>query len=396
MCCSVSNSIRAAIVGLGNMGSAHANCIFGGQVENLTLAAVCDIDPQKREWAGEHLPGVPVYDHIEAMLEVGGFDFLIIAVPHPLHPVFATMAFRMGYNVLTEKPAGIDVKSVRLMNEEAKKSGKLFGIMFNQRTNPLFAKARELVQGGGLGELKRFSWTITNWYRSQSYYDSGSWRATWRGEGGGVMMNQCPHNLDIWQWITGLPTRVRGFCYEAKYHNIEVEDDVTVFAEYANGATATFIATTGEYPGTNRMEIAGDLGKLVIENGELKLWLLPEPERRFCFTVKEGFPNLPLTTETILPDREETAHRGILQNYTNTLLGKESLLAPGEEGIKGLSITNAAYLSSWEDRWVELPVEEEAYAAALARKQEGSAIRTDATEEKGMKGSYSNRWSVNW
>jgi len=144
------------------------------------------------------------------------------------------------------------------------------------------------------------------------------------------------------------------------------------------------------------MEIAGDLGKLVIENGELKLWLLPEPEREFCFTVKEGFPNLPLTTETILPDREETAHRGILQNYTNTLLGKESLLAPGEEGIKGLSITNAAYLSSWEDRWVELPVEEEAYAAALAKKQEGSAIRTDATEEKGMKGSYSNRWSVNW
>lgn len=388
--------IKTAIVGLGNMGSAHANCIYGGKVKNLTLAAVCDIDPKKQAWAKEALPGVPVYEKLENMLDDGGFDFLLIAVPHPLHPVFATEAFRRGYHVLTEKPAGIDVKSVREMNEAARESGKLFGIMFNQRTNPLFAKARELVQEGRLGELKRFSWTITNWYRSQSYYDSGSWRATWQGEGGGVMMNQCPHNLDIWQWIIGMPKRIRGFCYEAKYHNIEVEDDVTVFAEYANGATATFIATTGEYPGTNRMEIAGDLGKLVIENGEMKLWLLPEPERSFCFTTKEGFPELAVVTQTILPDREETAHRGILQNYTNTLLGKETLLAPGEEGIKGLSITNAAYLSSWEDCWVELPVEEEAYSAALSRKQEGSAIRNDVTEETGMKGKYSNRWSVNW
>ena len=390
------NNVKAAIVGLGNMGSAHASCIFEGKIKGLELQCVCDIDEKKRLWAAEKLPGVPVFADFYEMLEKGGFDLLIIAVPHPLHPVFAVAAFEKGYNVLTEKPAGIDVKSVRLMNEAAKKSGKLFGIMYNQRTNPLFKKARELVQGGTLGELKRFSWTITNWYRSQSYYDSGSWRATWTGEGGGVMMNQCPHNLDIWQWITGLPEKVRGFCREARYHDIEVEDDVTVYAEYASGASATFIATTGEYPGTNRMEIAGDKGKLVIENGEMKLWLLDQPEREFCFTTPEGFPHIPLHEETLLPEEEETAHAGILQNVTNALLYGEKLIAPGEEGIRGLSITNAAYLSAWKDKWVSLPVDEEEYLAALKEKQKNSKLRVDQKEENGMKGKYSERWSVNW
>lgn len=390
------NKVRAAIVGLGNMGSAHAACIFGGGIRGLELTRVCDIDEKKRLWAAEHLPGVPCEADFEALLEKGGFDLLIIAVPHPLHPVFAVEAFEKGYHVLTEKPAGIDVGSVRRMNEAAARSGRLFGIMYNQRTNPLFKKARALVKEGTLGELKRFSWTITNWYRSQSYYDSGSWRATWTGEGGGVMMNQCPHNLDIWQWITGLPVKVRAFCREARYHNIEVEDDVTIYAEYENGASATFIATTGEYPGTNRMEIAGDRGKLVIENGEMKLWLLDTPERQFCFTTPEGFPHIPLHEKTVLPDEPETAHAGILQNVTDALLKGEKLIAPGEEGIRGLSIANAAYLSSWQDAWVTLPVDEEAYLAALREKQKNSRLRGEQKEESGMKGKYSERWSVNW
>ena len=388
--------IRAGIAGLGNMGSAHACCIFSGKIRGLSLGAVCDIDPAKREWAAENLPGVPVFETVEEMLEEGGFDFLLIAVPHPLHPVFAGEAFRRGYSVLTEKPAGIDVKSVEEMNRAARESGKLFGIMYNQRTNPLFAKARELMREGTLGELKRFSWVITNWYRSQSYYDSGSWRATWIGEGGGVMMNQCPHNLDIWQWITGMPRKIRAFTREARYHRIEVEDDVTVYAEYENGASATFIATTGEYPGTNRMEIAGDRGKLVIENGEMKLWLLKEAEREFCFRTKEGFPHIETEEKTLLPDREETAHAGILQNYTDALRFGTPLLAPGEEGIFGLSIANAAYLSSWRDEWVTLPLDGDEYLAALREKQAHSILRNDQREEAGMKGKYSERWSVKW
>ena len=229
--------------------------------------------------------------------------------------------------------------------------------MFNQRTNPLYAKTREIVQSGELGELKRFVWIITNWYRTQAYYNSGSWRATWSGEGGGVLLNQAPHNLDLWQWIFGMPKRIRAFCSFGKYHHIDVEDDVTIYGEYENGATATFITTTGEAPGTNRLEISGDKGKIVIEHGKLKWWKLAIPEREFCFTATEGFIS-PETSYEEFSDTEPEGHPIVLEKFAQAILNGTSMIAEGEEGLNSLSISNAAYLSAWTNDWAEIPTDE--------------------------------------
>ena len=239
------NEVRIGIVGIGNMGSAHAKSILAGNVARLTLGAVCDIAPEKLSWASENLPGVPQFSDYHEMFASGLIDAVLIATPHYLHPTIAIDGFAAGLHVLTEKPAGVYTNQVQQMNDAAKASDRVFGIMYNQRTNPQFQKIREIIKSGRLGECKRFIWIITNWYRTQAYYDSGTWRATWAGEGGGVLINQCPHNLDLWQWMFGMPTRVRATCHYGKLHNIEVEDEVTAYAEYANGASAVFITTTG-------------------------------------------------------------------------------------------------------------------------------------------------------
>ena len=392
------NEVKIGIVGIGNMGSAHAAAIFDGKINGLRLAAVCDIRKERLDWAKERLPGLKGYyaDYGE-MLSAGGLDAVLIAVPHPLHPPFAIRALRAGLHVLTEKPAGIDTASVRQMNAEAEKSGMVFGIMYNQRTNPLFAALREGIQAGKLGELKHMVWIITNWYRSQAYYDSGSWRGTWKGEGGGVLLNQCPHNLDLWQWICGMPVRLRAECRIGRYHDIDVEDDVSILAEYANGVQAVFLTSTGEYPGTNRLEISGSLGKAVVENGTLTWTLLKEDERKVRVETKVGFPHMETEKEVLVQEGPESGHCGILQNFTDAVRSGTPLLAPGIEGIRGLSLSNAAYLSA--DRggaWVDLPVDEEAFAAFLARRQAEETDREKILSGEVLSGTYSERWKVSW
>lgn len=385
--------LKIGIIGVGNMGSSHAKNIIDGKVKNLTLVAVCDIDEKKLDWAKENLGDkVTRYTEYKAMLDSGEIDAVIIAVPHYSHPEMAVYAFSKGLHVVCEKPAGVYTKQVEEMNEASIKAGTVFSMMYNQRTNPLYAKLKELVENGSLGELKRMVWIITNWYRSQSYYDSGTWRATWAGEGGGVLINQCPHNLDLWQWIFGMPSKVVGFCTEGKYHNIEVEDDVTAYAEYENGATAVFITTTGECPGTNRLEVSGDRGKAVIEDGILKFYELEYPEREYCFTTKEGFATPAVTTYDIKTQKVETSHVGILQNFTNAVLEGEKLLAPGVEGIRGLTISNAIHLSSWTNAPVTLPIDKELYLKMLNEKVKGSKQKA-ATESKiaSLDGTYSNK-----
>ena len=385
------------IVGIGNMGSAHANNIFAGKVTGLELAAVCDIDEGRRAWAKENLPGVDVYEAYEDLLNSDRIQAVLVATPHKLHPVIATAAMKKGLHVLTEKPAGVSVKAVYAMNEVAKQSDVVFGIMYNQRTNPIFRKMRELIQNGELGNIKRSVWIVTNWYRTQAYYNSGSWRATWNGEGGGVMLNQCPHNLDIWQWLVGMPTRVRAFCSYGKYHNIEVEDDVTIYTQYENGASGVFVSSTGEYPGTNRLEISGDKGKLVAENGTLKFWKLEQSEREVCFEATAGFVQIPMEEINIEITEKETAHVGILQNFTDAILKGTPLLAPGIEGIRGLSISNAAHLSDWTDDWVTIPVDEDRFEELLEEhKKAEKGKNVEQGKKEKLSGEYSTRWSVRW
>lgn len=387
--------VRFGVVGFGNIGSMHAENLFQGKIEGAILTALCDIDPARQQKAREKYPSVKTFASHEAMFESGEVDAVIIAVPHYFHHSIAIAAFAAGLHVLTEKPAGVRVSDVKEMNAAAEKSGLVFGIMFNQRTNPLFAKARELMKSGELGEPKRLTWIITNWYRTQSYYDSGSWRATWDGEGGGVLTNQSPHNLDIAQWIFGMPKRVRAFCKEGLYHDITVEDLAVIHGEYENGATMQFITTTGEFPGSNRLEIAGEGGKLVIEGGKLKLWKLKTPEKEVRFGSREGMPQIPCDYTEILPDSPETAHCGILQNFTRAILFGEPLLADGREGICQVTLTNAAYLSSWSDSWVELPFDDEVYNKALEARRQNEGEKKGAPKEENGENMLP-RWSVNW
>ena len=391
------NKVRVGIVGIGNIGTAHANTLFGGEVEGAVLSAVCDILPDRQAFCKENYAGVQIFDDYNKMFDNGLIDAVIVSTPHKLHCDIAMAALRKGLHALVEKPVDITVSKAKAINELVKTTDKKFAIMFNQRTNDVFAKAREIVKSGALGELKRTVWIITNWYRTQRYYDSAGWRATWAGEGGGVMLNQAPHNLDLWQWICGMPCEVVATCEVGKYHNIEVEDDVVLQTRYENGATGVFITSTGEFPGTNRLEISGTKGKIVVENGTLKWWKLPEDEREICFNAKDLFPSIKCEYEEYATQNSNvSAHKLIIQNYVNAILHGEELLSPGTDGIYELSLSNAAYLSSWKGgEVIKLPLETEEFDALLNEKIKNSKTN-DPTATKHASGKYSKRWQVNW
>ncbi len=389
-------SLNIAVIGIGNIGSAHANCIYGGEIEGLTLKAICDINEEKLQNFRDKYEGIETFTDYKALITSKKVDAVIISVPHPLHSKIARFALENGLHVMLEKPIDIKVSEAKKLIKTAEKTDKVFAIMFNQRTNPLFVKAKEIMESGKLGSLKRTVWIVTNWYRTQYYYDSGDWRATWAGEGGGVLLNQAPHNLDIWQWICGMPKEVTAFCDVAKYHNIEVEDDVTIVTRYKNGAVGTFITSTGECPGTNRLEISGTKGKIVIENGVFKWWKLEPDEREICKTAKSSFPEIQCDYEEILQDGSETAHKGILQNFANAVLKGEKLISPGADGVLELSISNAAYLSSWLGNVpVKLPVDTRKFDALLKERQEKSCFKNNGVRRK-LSTKYSQRWQVNW
>ena len=354
------DKIRFGIIGMGNIGSEHLQNIISGKCPLAEVTAAADTVPENLRKAKDKLPSLECFDNAEKMLDSGLIDAALVAVPHYLHPDYAIKCFQHKIHVLLEKPAGVYTSQVRKMNKAAAESGMKFGIMFNQRTDPLYRKAHEILKSGALGVPKRFVWIITDWYRTQAYYDSGSWRATWNGEGGGVLLNQAPHNLDLWQWIFGMPQRVRAACPVGKYHKISVEDEAAIYAEYSNGATAVFITSTGEAPGTNRLEISGDRGKLVIEDGKLKWWRLKVSEEFFRFSSKEGFARPDTEYEEYTAEAPD-GHAVILQNFAEAVLYGSPLIAEGCEGLNSLAISNAAYLSSWTDGWVEIPPDEKLF-----------------------------------
>ncbi|MBY0218793.1 Gfo/Idh/MocA family protein [Paenibacillus illinoisensis] len=371
--------IRVAVIGIGNMGAAHARTLLAGDVPGAELVAVCDVRKEMESWVASHFPAsVSYWQDAEQMMASGTIDAVIIATPHYDHPEQAIQAFQHGLHVMIEKPAGVYTKQVRKMNEAAAASGKVFSMMYNQRTNPLYIKLRDLIASGELGEVRRTNWIITNWYRSQSYYDSGGWRATWAGEGGGVLINQDPHQLDLWQWTVGMmPVRMRAFCSFGKYRDIEVEDDVTAYVEYANGATGVFVTTTGEAPGTNRFEVNGDRGKIVIEDGQLTFWRLRESEPEFNKRFTGGFGQPECWKCEVPITGTESGHPGLIRNWIDAIRTGATLIAPGEEGIHGLTLSNAMLLSTWTDNWVELPIDEELFYEHLQERIASSNTKKD-------------------
>ncbi len=353
--------VRIGVIGIGSMGSSHVIQLDEGKVPNAEMTAVCDIDPARLEWAKEFNPNILRYDDYKKLLADKVVDMVIIATPHYLHPVIGIDALEAGLHVLSEKPLGVYTKQAKEFVEKAEETGNKLVVMLNCRPEPYYKKIREMVQGGELGELKRTVWIITNWYRTQDYYDNGGWRATYSGEGGGVLINQCPHQLDLWQWIYGMPKRVRAFAKFGRYHDIEVEDEVTAYTEYEDGSTGVFITSTGEFPGTNRLEITGSKGKLVYENGKLLFYKLSMDEREYCFTATDGFGSIEYEVEEIIPEGRGRGHRDIIQNFCNHLQFGEELISPGRDGLNSLAISNAMVLSQWTNDWVEIPNDGEKY-----------------------------------
>ena len=367
------------------MGSMHMRHFSSGQIQNAEVVAVADIDEQKRQAVREAHPEVSIHDTGDELIEAGGVDAIIIATPHYFHPPLAIKGLENGLHVMSEKPAGVYTKQVREMNEVAAKSDRVFGIMFNQRSRGIHRKLRELVVSGELGEIKRTIYIVTDWFRAQSYYDSGGWRATWAGEGGGALVNQCPHNLDMWQWVCGMPERVRAFIGFGRYHDIETDDDTTAYVEYANGATGVFMTSTGEAPGTNRLEISADRGKVVMENGRLTFWRSRQSVSGFLKDYKGGFGR-PEIWECEIPVGGEGGqeHVVVTNDWINAIRNGTPLMAPGEEGINGVQLANAMLLSAWLDDWVSIPVDEDTFYEKLQERIADSTVSKDASAGRTM------------
>ncbi len=373
--------VRFGIVGCGNMGSSHAASFFAGKVKNGVVSALCDINPAKLERMRElYSDNVQYFSDAEEMFKSGECDAVIICTPHYIHPDLAILAMDNNLHCIVEKPAGVYTLQVKKMLKRAESSDKVLGIMFNQRTNPAFKKMRDMIHSGKIGEIKRTNWIITTWYRSQLYYDTGAWRATWCGEGGGVLYNQSPHQLDLFQWIVGMmPSKLRAFCHFGKWHNIEVEDDVTCYVEYPNGATGVFVTTTADWPGTNRFEVSGTKGTLIFENDRLYYSELEVDEREHCFK-EYGPPPCKPRVEVELTG-ENSQHVGICNNVANAILGLEELYAPASDGINGVILANAMLLSSWLDKEIELPFDDELFYEELKKRIATSKPRESVNED---------------
>ena len=381
--------IRLGIVGIGNIGSSHVKTLMAGKCPEFELVAVADLNPDRLVWARETLgDSVRTFATAEEMFDSGLIEAAIIAVPHYFHCKLAIACMERGIHVMVEKPAGVYGAEVREMNAVADQHPDVvFGMMFNQRTNHIYRKIKELIDSGKYGQIRRTNWIITNWYRPQAYYDSGDWRATWAGEGGGVLLNQCPHQLDLWQWLCGMPVKVHSHLLYGKWHDIEVEDDVTTYVEYANGATGVFITTTGDAYGTNRLEIQLDGAKIVAEDDRLEVWEFDVSEPEFTRTNTAPFGHIKTHKLELETDGENPQHAGVINAWGGAILRGEPMVADGREGINGLTLSNAMHLSSWLDKTIELPLDDVLFynelmkrVATSKRKQNVKAVIADTSD----------------
>lgn len=382
--------IRLGIIGCGSIASLHAGNILQGHCPEITVTAAADRRKSRRQWAKEQFPDAVIFSEGLDLIASDACDAVLICTPHYQHPELSVAALRQGKHVISEKPAGVYTLQVRKEIQAAREHPELtFAMMFNQRTNCLYRKMKELLDSGKMGEIKRVTWIITDWYRTQSYYDSGSWRATWDGEGGGVLLNQCPHQLDLLQWLCGMPSKVQAHLHYGKWHDIEVEDDVTAYLEFPNGATGVFITTTGDCDGINRLEITTEHGKLLCEKDQLICTYHEENERQWCHSCKEGFGTPKGETTVVETDGKNPQHVGVLNAFAAHILRGDPLVAGGEEGINGLMLSNAMHLSDWLGKPVGLPFDEELFLKLLqerratSRKKEETDIVLDNSNSFG-------------
>lgn len=369
--------VRLGIIGLGAEGGMYANFLNDGRVPNMVIGAICDILPEKKAKADEY--GVPFYADYKEMIASGDVDAVVTTVPHYLHPEMGIYALDHGMHTLLEKPVGVYTKQANEVIEFAAAKPELkFGVFFNQRTNPLYKDLKELLASGELGALRHTSWIITTWWRPQGYYNQSAWRATWGGEGGGVLVNQAPHQLDLWQWICGVPTSVFAKCQYGFRRDIAVEDEVNALVTFADGATGTFITCTHDMMGTDRLEILCDKGKVVVDNSKtVTITRLSEPEQVLSKEMSmEEVGKLfmgQLDTSTMMSTETKdygsvwgAQHCDVLENFAAQILEDAAPLAPGADGIHGVRLANAIHLSSWTGQEVSIEnFDEDTYLGML-------------------------------
>jgi predicted dehydrogenase len=357
-------SVRIGIIGMGNIGSHHADYLLGGKVKRCELKAVADELIQKL--ASYQQRGLKIFSDGKELIRSGEVDAVIIATPHFQHAPLGMAALRAGLHVMVEKPISAHkADAERLLAERRQHPGLVFGAMFQMRGESRYVKIKKLISSGGLGQIIRFSWIITEWFRTEAYYASGGWRATWKGEGGGVLINQCLHQLDMLQWLLGMPSRVRCFVQLGRFHNIEVEDNVTAYLEFPNAASGVFVSSTGEAPGSNRLEIIGEMGKLLLENDQLLFYRNEVSMFQQSKTSKLGFQK-PETWKIEIPiSAEPPRHAALTQNFVDAILEGAPLMVPGEEGIHSIELANALLYSGLMERTIDLPLEGAAYEQKL-------------------------------
>jgi predicted dehydrogenase len=366
------DKVRVGIIGMGNVGRHHASYLGAGKVTRCELVAVAGRSPE----LPKAYPALKVYETGEEMIASGAVDAVVIATPHYQHTTLGIAALERGLHIMVEKPISAHkADAERLIAAHAKRKKLVFAGMFQLRAEPRYAEIQRLIEGGRLGEIARLGWTITDCYRTEAYYASGGWRATWKGEGSGVLLNQCLHNLDVLQWLCGMPARVRGFCRLGRYHDIEVEDDVTAYFEFPNGASGVLVTSTGEAPGTNRFEIVGTRGRLVVEKDKLQFLENEIPMTDFSRAAETGFVK-PWVKESDIPIENAPApHATLMQNFVDAILDGAPLIAPGREGLRSVELANAILYSSLMGKTVELPLNAAAYERKLKQLIAGSKTK---------------------
>lgn len=355
--------MKIGIIGLGNIGRVHAKNIQDGLIGNAELVAVANQPIESMDDFKEQ--GIACFDDGTKLIESGLAEAVIVALPTHMHAPMGILALEAGLHLMMEKPLACHKAEGERILAARQREGQVAALMMNQRTHPCYVKIKQWMDNGEIGELQRVSWTMTNWFRPEIYYQSSPWRATWKGEGGGVLMNQCPHNIDVLQWLVGMPAKVRAHCSFGKYHDIEVEDEVTAYFEFDNGATGQFTASTGESPGSNRLEIVGDLGTVITDGSTVTLIRNGESVSAFSRTTDEMF-GAPETREEIYePAEAVNQHAVILNNFLQAAIGETELIAPMEAGLQSLQLAGAMIFSTWIDDTVELPLDAVAYEAAI-------------------------------
>ncbi len=368
------NKVRIGIIGMGNMGKYHADYLLKGEVAGAQLSAVCSTSPQKLE---AYKDRAEIFSDGVEMIKSGSIDAVLIATPHYQHTSLGICAFEQGVHVMVEKPISAHkADGERLIEASNKHPDIVFGAMFQLRTEPRYLKIKKLIDDGELGEIVRINWIITDWYRTEAYYASGGWRATWRGEGGGVLLNQCLHQLDALQWLVGMPSKVRSFAQLGRFHDIEVEDNVTAYLEYPNGATGVFISSTGEAPGSNRFEIAGTRGKLVLENDQIQFTRNENCMIEHSKTSKIGFSKPEVWNVNIPFDNATLPHAILMRNFVHAIREGEELIAPGTDGLNSVELANVLLYSSLVDQSIEMPMDGAAFEAKL------NTLIKESTHEK--------------